>query len=90
MIVALERCSFSSLWNGCLFANRTSQVIKVEAPSGDMLRDLLLHFDGQDKPEKRPHSAFFENFNFDKVSVQLELKTPQHMVGGAFFGNILV
>ena len=42
----------------------------------------MLAFDGQDQPPPtRPHGAMFENLNFDKTSVQLDLNKPRHMVG---------
>ena len=59
----------------CL-AELGATVIKVEAPEGDMYRQLFIQMDGPPTTAK-PHGSLFEVVNLSKASVQLDLKTPE-------------
>ena len=57
----------------CL-ADAGAAVIKVEEPSGDIMRQLFIQMDGPPAKAKA-HGSWFEALNFSKSSVQLDLKS---------------
>ena len=51
-----------------------AEVIKVESPAGDLLRDKIPPVFLDQHPTRRESTAGFEYFNFGKASVQIDLK----------------
>eukprot|EP00936_MAST-01D_sp_MAST-1D-sp1_P002077 g2077.t1 len=59
----------------CL-ADAGATVIKVEEPSGDIMRQLFIQMDGPPTKAKS-HGSMFEGLNFSKSSIQLNLKSEE-------------
>ena len=59
---------------GKLMADMGSEVIKVEPPSGDPMRDIGPFIDGQPGPGR---SLYWLHFNTNKRSVTLDIRTPE-------------
>ena len=60
---------------GRSLADWGAEVIKVEAPVGDMLRDKIPPLPVDQNPSQREFTAGFDYFNLGKASVQIDVKT---------------
>src|SRR5512136_1421350 len=61
-----------------LFADLGAEVIKIEPPEGEMIRDNPPRVErGKGGPHDRSRSAYFLSLNRNKYGITLNLKNPQ-------------